>query len=104
MVLRTSYDHESEIKSYLARLSISLEARAYGKSQPPTTGPEERSPVRNEDIIWSGPVDTGKEPFVTIRVDNEGNEQQTLLATWNVDVKLSMSMARIQGLWDNVEC
>lgn len=104
MVLRTPYQDEPKIKSYLARLSISLEARAYGKSQPSTTNPDERSPLRNEDIVWSGTVDTGKEPFVAIRETDVGDEHRILLATWNVSVKLSMPKINIVWLGVNVEC
>lgn len=89
-VLRTPYQDETQLRSYLTRLSINLEARAYGNSQPKATGAEERSPVRNEDIVWSGNVDTEKEPFVTIQEESTGSKQQVVLATWSVTVKLSM--------------
>ena len=103
MVLRTPHQDEANVKSYLARLSISLEARAYGKSQPPPTGPDERSPVRNEDIIWSGTVDKEQEPTVTVREENVGDGHRSVLAIWSVTVKLSMPITGFGYFRVNVE-
>ena len=97
VVLRTAYQDEAQLQSYLGRLSISLEARAYGNAPPPATGSDERSPVRNEDIVWSGDVNTEKEPFVTIQEGDGEDEHQVVLATWNVTVTLSMQ--RTYSIW-----
>lgn len=93
IVFQTTLFDESQFRSYLSRLSLTLEARAYGKtatSSSSQTTNAERSPSRNEDVIWSGNIETKDEPIISIQASKENPAEHVVLTLWNVTIKLSV--------------
>lgn len=92
IVLRTPYQDEAILKSYLTRLAVSLEIQARGTSLRSPGGhdtPRETSPSRTEDTLWSGNVDTSEDPFIIVQEEEEHDSTRTILAIWTTRALLS---------------
>ena len=93
IALCTPYKDESHLKSLIARHIISLEVLAYGFQQRPPEGPDgskDRSPSRNEDVLWSGVIDAPEEPIIIVQEENERVSGRHVLVIWKSTIPLCM--------------
>ena len=94
IILRTPYQDETTLKSYLTRLAVNLEIQARGSLLRSPGGhdvPRETSPSRTEDILWSGSIDTLEDPFIVVQEEEEHENSHTILAIWTTRALLSAS-------------
>ena len=97
IILRTPYQDEASLKSFLTRLSVNLDIQARGSplrspgghDTPRETTPRETSPSRTEDTLWSGDIDTSEDPFIIVREEGELDTTRTILAIWTTRALLS---------------
>ena len=92
IILRTPYQDEATLKSYLTRLAVNLDIQARGSPLRSPGGhdtPRETSPSRTEDTLWSGNVDTSEDPFIVVQEDEEHGSAHTILAIWTTRALLS---------------
>lgn len=92
IVLRTPFQDDASLRSYLDRLSISLEVQAYGLTPRPSTGQDgskESSPSRNEDTLWSGMIEKTKDPVIIVQGEDEDDPARYLQAIWKTTIPLS---------------
>ena len=94
-MLQTPYREESELKSLLSRLHITLEAHAVNPDAPPQLpakdGQMQPPPVRPRELLYSRRVDDGQDPFVVLSQDpqDEGiGKSGHLIVTWKMSVFL----------------
>lgn len=93
ITLRTPYQEEARLNSFVARHAISLEVLAYGFQQRPsgsTGGSKESSPSRNEDVLWSGVIDAQEEPMIIVKEGNESVSGRQVLVIWKTSIPLCM--------------
>ena len=92
IILRTPYQDEATLKSYLTRLVVSLDIQARGSPLRSPGGhekPRETSPSRTEDTLWSGNIDTSEDPFIVVQEEEEHESTRTILAIWTTRALLS---------------
>lgn len=92
IILRTPYQDEATLKSYLTRLAVYLEIKAKGsplKSPGGQDTPRDTSPSRTEDTLWSGNIDTSEDPFIVVHEEEEHESTRTILAIWTTRALLS---------------
>ena len=89
IILRTPNQPEDELISYVTRLAIQLEIQAYGFQ--PQDVSRDTSPARNEDVLWSGTVETSKKPSIITGTETDEFSSQHMLAIWKTSIALSMS-------------
>lgn len=91
IVLRTPYQDEGHLRSFFARLVVSLEVHAYG-SVPRVSGDQDASkdssPSRNEDILWSGSIDMSQNPVTIIHGERQYQSPENVLAIWKTMLPL----------------
>ena len=93
ITLHTPYKDEAHLKSFIARHTVSLEVLAYGFQQRPPEGPDgskESSPSRNEDVLWSGVIDSPEEPIIIVREEKESASGRHVLVIWKSTIPLCM--------------
>ena len=96
VVIRTPYHDESQLRSSLDRLEISVEAQAFGYVPTDSTGqnaPREPSPSQSKDIIWSDIVDTSQEPVIVVQQEDDQVSERHVFVVWRVQAFLSESIA-----------
>ena len=94
ILLQTQCQDEATLRSYISRLGLNLEVRAHGSQPAPTSSQEllgGASPTRNEDILWSGSIDTHETPVSIIQDENDVQSSQKMFAIWRMDISLSKS-------------
>ena len=94
IVLRTLQQPEDELKFYAARTAIDLVVQAYGLRPRPSDGQDvsrDTSPARNEDVLWSGSIDTSKEPVIIAQPPTGRHPSRYMLAIWKTNIPLSGS-------------
>ncbi|KAF2460812.1 TRAPP trafficking subunit Trs65-domain-containing protein [Lineolata rhizophorae] len=103
VVLRTPYSDENNLKSYLLRLAISLEAHAVGTQTVPheATGEAPRGPPpQAKEVLYSETIKESEEPLVIARGSQSSEEErgipQHIFALWKLDVFLSHPRTKIQ--------
>ena len=93
IILRTPYQDEATLKSYLNRLAVNLDIQARGSPLRSPGGhdtPRETSPSRTEDTLWSGNIDTSEDPFIIVQEEEEEHDStRTILAIWTTRALLS---------------
>ena len=92
IILRTPYQDETTLKSYLNRLAVNLDIQARGSPLRSPGGhdtPRETSPSRTEDTLWSGNIDTSEDPFIVVQEEEEHESTRTILAIWTTRALLS---------------
>ena len=92
IILRTPYQDEATLKSYLNRLVVNLDIQARGsplRSPGGHSTPRETSPSRTEDTLWSGNIDTSEDPFIVVQEEEEYDPAPTILAIWTTKALLS---------------
>ena len=92
IILRTPYQDEATLKSYLNRLAVNLEIQARGSRLRSPGGhntPRETSPSRTEDTLWSGNIDASEDPFIIVQEEEEHDSTRTILAIWTTRALLS---------------
>lgn len=91
VVLRTPYSEELELRSFVSRLAIVVEAHAIGSSRPLETDnvPQEQSLSQNRDMIWSAAVDTTEEPLIVIQQEDAQFAKPHVFVTWKITAFLS---------------
>ena len=97
IALRTPYKDEAHLQSYLNRLAINLEAQAYGfqpRASDDQDGSKETSPSRNEDTLWSGNIDTSKDPMKIVQEKNEHESGRCIFAIWRTIIPLCRKLSR----------
>lgn len=85
IILRTRNQDEDRLKSYLSRIAISLEVQAHGLQSRPSSSQNastESSPSRTEDTLWSGDVDTSRQPIIIWPQGEERHSADYILAIW----------------------
>ncbi|MCJ1400170.1 hypothetical protein MMC11_003374 [Xylographa trunciseda] len=90
VVLRTPYQNEAQLKGYISRLQIALEAHAI--SSLPRTGDPQQSQTINQprDVIWSGKVNVLEDPIIVVEEsDDDETEDQAVLVIWRLTAFLS---------------
>lgn len=90
VVLRTKLLDEDVLEAYLARLAISLEARAYGTlySKPGET----EKPLPANELLYSGPIENVEEPTIcATEVQLEGKDEaaQYVYIFWKTSISIS---------------
>lgn len=76
-------------------ISVGLDLRAYGnapKSVSVSEDTAERSPSRNEDIIWSGNIQSDVEPYVLLEKASSERAKATLIWTCTVEISKEASI------------
>lgn len=97
VVIRAPYHHESQLKSALDRLKITVEAQALGyvSAHSPGRGSQrEPSPSQSRDVIWSNTVDTSQEPIIVIPQEDDQVRDRHVFVVWRVQAFLSKSDIR----------
>ena len=92
IILRTPYQDEATLKSYLNRLAVNLDIQAKGSPLRSPGGQDtsrDTSPSRTEDTLWSGSVDTSEDPFIVVHEEEEHESARTILAIWTTSALLS---------------
>ena len=91
VVLRTPYSEELELRSFVSRLAIVVEAHAIGSSRPLETEnvPQEQSLSQNRDMIWSAAIDTTEEPLIVIQQEDAQTAKPHVFITWKITAFLS---------------
>lgn len=92
IILRTPYQDEATLNSYLTRLAVNLDIQAKGSPLRSPGGhdtPRETSPSRTEDTLWSGNIDTSEDPFIIVQEEGENDTTRTILAIWTTRALLS---------------
>ena len=90
VVLRTPYQDEAQLKGYISRLQIVLEAHAI--SLLPHTGEPHQGQANNQprDVIWSGKVNVSEDPIIVVEEsEDDGGEGQAVLVIWRLIAFLS---------------
>lgn len=94
VILRTPYQEESVLKSYLSRLAISLDAYAVNRRQRQSNAGEDGSPAQAKaarDLIYSGTVNEHEDPLIILRGGShepDGENQGHVFAVWKLNVFL----------------
>ena len=94
VVLESPHLEDDDVEERIRRLAINLELRAYGKAPAPNAlseGRDERSPSRNEDIIWSGKVETGDSPFI-FGGKHTASGEEPVYTIWQKSVSLGKEL------------
>ena len=92
IILRTPYQDEASLKSYLTRLAVNLDIQAKGSPLRSPSGHDtsrDTSPSRTEDTLWSGTVDTTEDPLIVVHEEEEHDSTRTILAIWTTRAPLS---------------
>ena len=89
VVLRTPYQDEGQLKGYISRLQIVLEAHATSSS--PRAGDSHQGQTINQprDVIWSGKVNVSEDPIIVVEESDDGDEGQAVLVIWRLSAFLS---------------
>ena len=106
IVLRTKLLDEDTLEAYLARLAISIEARAYGTIH---TRPDDhqhqsyhqQKPATANELLYSGTIDPNQEPTIcATEVQPEGSDEpiQYVYIFWKLTVPLPRPKAKINKL------
>lgn len=85
IILRTRNQDGDRLKSYFPRLGITLEVQAHGLQSRPSSSQNasaETSPSRTEDTLWSGDIDTSREPITIRPQTEERHSADYVLAIW----------------------
>ena len=91
-MLRTPYLDELQLKAYIARLAVALEAHAV--SSPSTdlsaNNAEKRpSGGQTRDVIWMGKVDTSEDPVIVVEEAEDADDSRDMFLIWKLNVFLS---------------
>lgn len=100
IILRTPYQDEATLKSYLTRLAVNLDIQARGsplRSPGGHDAPRETSPSRTEDTLWSGSIDTSEDPFIVVQEEEDHDPTRTILAVWTTRALLSRPRIRLHS-------
>ena len=92
-MLRTPYQDEPKLKSYLSRLAIALEAHAISSVLTDTSARDAShglSSGQARDVIWAGKVNTGEEPVIVIEEAIEGEDSRDMFVIWKLIAFLSL--------------
>jgi len=92
VILRTPYHDESQLKSSLDRLEITVEAQAFGYTPANSTGQDahrEPSLSQSRDVIWSDMVDMSQEPVIVVQQEDDQVADRHVFVVWRVQVFLS---------------
>ena len=91
IILRTPYQDEATLKSYLTRLAVNLDIQARGSPLRSPGGHDtpRETPSRTEDTLWTGNIDTSEDPFIVVQEEEEHDSTRTILAIWTVKALLS---------------
>ena len=92
MVIRTPYRDESQLKSSLDRLEITVEAQAFGYAPANPTGqdgPKDSSVSQSRDVIWSGSVDMSQEPIIVVQQEDDQVADRHVFVVWRLQAFLS---------------
>lgn len=93
VVLRTPYQDETQLKVYITRLHIVLEAHAISSQAHASHSADSlqgHTGNQPRDVIWSGKVDVLEDPVIVVEESEEDNEDdRTLLVLWKLTSFLS---------------
>lgn len=91
VVLQTPYFNELQLKSYISRLAINVEAHAFSYSSPSKEqeSSKDQSPSQSRDIIWSSTVNTAEEPLIIVQQKDSQDESPLVYIVWKVLAYLS---------------
>ncbi|TID21821.1 hypothetical protein E6O75_ATG05216 [Venturia nashicola] len=97
VVLRTRLLGEDTLQAYLGRLTITLDARAYGSSFPKSS--EEKPAVINE-LLFAGAIQDSDPTICATEVQSEGESEplQYLYVFWKTSVPLGRPKNKINKL------
>jgi len=98
-VLRTPYHDETQLKSDLSQLAISL--NVYAINHPPKPAddgntPQGPPPVQSKDLIWSGCVSTADDPVIVVQRSSDNSGGQHVLVFWKLSVFLGRLLLSIR--------
>ncbi|MCJ1284750.1 hypothetical protein MMC26_004086 [Xylographa opegraphella] len=84
VVLRTPYQNEAQLKGYISRLQIVLEAHA--TTSAPRTGDSHQGQTMNQlrDVIWSGKVNVLEDPIIVVEESDDIDDGQAVLVIWRL--------------------
>lgn len=91
VLLQTEFEDEEHLRSHVSRLTINVDAHAYGTSPRPSAGQgasQESSLPRNEDIIWRGTVQTIEDPIIVLRGNDKECSNRQVVVVWRTTALL----------------
>ncbi|MCJ1433996.1 hypothetical protein MMC27_003361 [Xylographa pallens] len=97
VVLQTPYQDEAQLKAYISRLQIVLEAHATSSS--PRAGESHQGQTINQprDVIWSGKVNVSEDPIIVVEGSDDDDEGQAVLVIWRLTAFLTRPRIRLQS-------
>jgi hypothetical protein len=97
VILRTTYLGEDTLKSYLSRLTITLDAYAVNKQQQlPMDGQPAGQP---QELVYSGRVQDFSDPLIIVHGSGEGSnevEKSHIITVWKLNAFLGMIKIQIR--------
>ncbi|KAI9839976.1 MAG: hypothetical protein M1819_000168 [Sarea resinae] len=96
VVLRTPYLDEATLKSYLSRLSISLEAHVAHLHPPESRSSQHAQQPDHTELIFSAAVSEGDDPLIVVH-ESGSNGDRHIFVAWKLQVYLSRPRQRIQS-------
>jgi hypothetical protein len=101
IVLRTKLLDEDVLEAYLARLAISVEARAYGTLHTNTRSDQQEKPTTTSELLHTGVIPSDDEPIICateIQAEGEDEPTQYVYIFWKLNIPLPRPKAKINKL------
>ncbi|KAH0544067.1 hypothetical protein FGG08_001685 [Glutinoglossum americanum] len=101
VILRTTYLEEDTLKSYLSRLTITLEAHAVNKQQQLPMEGQSSHAGQFKELIYSGRIQDFEDPLIIVHGPGEagnGVEKSHIVTVWKLNVLLSRPRIRMQNV------
>ncbi|MCJ1385036.1 hypothetical protein MMC17_008154 [Xylographa soralifera] len=89
VVLRTPYQDETQLKGYISRLHIVLEAHAISSLSRGGDSHQGQTVNQPRDVIWSGKVNVSEDPIIVVEESDDDDEGQAVLVIWRLIAFLS---------------
>ena len=92
VIIRIPYHDESQLKSSLDRLEITVEAQAFGYAPANPIGQDgsrESSVSQSRDVIWSDSVDMSQEPIIVVQQEDGQVADHYVFVVWRLQAFLS---------------
>ena len=93
VVLRTPYLEEDTLKTYLSRLTITVDGHAINRQQQLFLDGQPAHPGQLKELVYSGRIQDFEDPLIIVHGPGEGSndsEKGHMIAVWKLDVFLSM--------------
>jgi hypothetical protein len=98
VILRTAYLEEDTLKSYLSRLSITLDAHAVNKQQQLPVDGQPSHASQFKELIYSGKIQDFEDPLIIVHGLGEGSngvEKSHIVTIWKLNAFLGVFKLQI---------